>query len=212
MRKSTKLQNYKLIILLLIFVFIIGLNSGINGSASTTSTNSIQIYQVANPLQVYQNDQLNVSLSITNTYFQEILNVSVSVEIHDDLEFLFSSEPDLNTTFVNDSTEIDYTFGTLELNGVILFSLTYNVTSSGIKSIEIPSIKVSFETQNGPDDKYSNSVSVFLKGKRIETTTTILPPTPKGEIDAPIFLILAGYSIPIVIFALSAFIMRRIVN
>lgn len=213
MRKSTKLQKHKLIILVLIFGFILGLNSGIKGSASTTSTIPIQIYQVANPLTVYQRDQLNISLSITNTYFQDVYNISVSVEIHNDLEFLFSSEPGVNTTFVNDSTKIDYTFGTLKVNGIILFSLTYNVTSSNTISIELPSMEVSFELQNGiAGSHFSNGVTVFLKGKRFETTTNILPPTPKGEIDAPIFLILAGYSIPIVIFALSAFILRRIVN
>ncbi len=213
MRKSTKLQKHKILVLVLIFGFTLGLNNGIKGNASTTSTIPIQIYQVASPLTVYQRDQLNVSLSITNTYFQDIYNVSVSIEIHNDLEFLFSSEPGVNTTFVNDSTQIDYTFGTIEVNGIILFSLTFNLTSSDTISIELPSMKVSFELQNGiVGHQFTNGVTVFLKGKRIEITTTIIPQTPKGEIEAPIILILVGYSIPIVIFALSAFILRRIVN
>ncbi|MHA2073113.1 MAG: hypothetical protein ACW97X_00675 [Candidatus Hodarchaeales archaeon] len=213
MKMSTKLQKNKLMILVLIFSFILGSTNGINSSASPTSTIPIQTYQVANPLTVFQRDQLNVSLSITNTYFQAIYNVTVFVEIHEDLEFLFSSEPDVNTTFVNDSTKIEYPFGTLEVNGIILFSLTYNVTSSETKTIEIPSMKTSFELQNGiPGNQFSNGVSVFLKGKRIETRVTTLPPTPKGEIEAPLFLILAGYSVPIIIFALSAFILRRVIN
>jgi hypothetical protein len=210
MIKGTKLQRHRLLIVILIISALYGSFNQINGHPLTTNTIPVQIYQVASPLTVYQSDQLNASVSVTNTYFEDIINITISGEIPSDLEFLFSSEPDLDSTIENDSEEFEHHFGSLLTNEILLFSITYNVTSSGTKQIELPSMNISFQLQNGIDGYLlSNGVTVFLKGEREFTTTTTLPPLPKGTIQAPLFLIAAGYMLPIVVFGLSVLIMRR---
>lgn len=210
MAHGTKFQQHRLLIFILIVSALYGSLNQTNGHPLTTNTIPVQIYQVASPLTVYQNDQLNASVSVTNTYFEDITNITISGEILSDLEFLFSTEPDLDSTIENDSEEFEYHFGPLQSNEILLFSITFNVTSSDTKQIELPAMNVSFQLQNGIDGYLlSNGVTVFLKGKREVTTTTTLPPLPKGTIQAPLILIVAGYMLPIVVFGISALIMRR---
>jgi len=98
----------------------------------------------------------------------------------------------------------------LNNNSVILFSITFNVTSSERTDITIPSMNVSYILLSGIK-RYllTNDIAVFLGGVKQLTEVPLFPLLPIGEIKPNVVLTIGGYMLPVVIFGLSAFIMRR---
>jgi len=211
MVEGKKIPLKQIFILLFIFSLLFGSINQINGHPlSTNATLPIQIYQVASSDSVYQNDQLRVSVSVTNTDVFNIPNLTISGDFHSDLEFLFSSEPNLDSTIEDDPNKFSHHFGMLNNNSVILFSITFNVTSSERTDITIPSMNVSYILLSGIK-RYllTNDIAVFLGGVKQLTEVPLFPLLPIGEIKPNVVLTIGGYMLPVVIFGLSAFIMRR---
>ena len=211
MVEGKKIPLKQIFISLFIFSLFFGSINQIDGyPLSTNATLPVQIYQVASSLYVYQNDQLRVSVSVTNTDVFNIPNITISADFHSDLEFLNSSEPTLDSTIENDTNRFSHHFGMLYNNSVILFSITFNVTSSERTDITIPYMNVSWEPLSGePDWLLTNDVNIFLAGVRQLTEVPLFPHLPKGKIKPNVVLTIGGYMLPVVIFGLSAFIMRR---
>lgn len=182
----------------------------------------LQIHQVINTLTAYQAEQFTVSLTIYNVYgFKDVLDVSIKVKIPEEVEFLSSSEPDLDLEIKDDSEEFDYNFGKLRIDESIRFSVIYNVTSAETKSVTLEAVNASFRLENGITGwVLSNTESIGLRGKQLITTTESLLPIPKGEINEidfgsfkiPIIPILSiiGYLLPLVFFGVSIIFLRRI--
>ena len=213
MVEGKKIPLKQIFISLFIFSLICGSINQIDGyPLSTNATRPVQIYQVASSLYVYQNDQLRVSVSVTNTDVFDIPNLTISANFHSDIEFLFSSEPTLDSTIANDPNKFSHHFGILNNNSVILFSITFNVTSSERTDITISPMNVSWgELPNGVEGGWllTNDVDIFLAGVEHLTEVPLFPQIPKGKIEPNIVLTIGGYMLPVVIFGLSAFIMRR---
>jgi hypothetical protein len=211
MVEGKKIPLKQIFISLFIFSLICGSINQIDGyPLSTNATLPVQIYQVASSLYVYQNDQLRVSVSVTNTDVFDIPNLTISANFHSDLEFLFSSEPTLDSTIGNDPNKFSHHFGMLYNNSAILFSITFNVTSSERTDITIPSMNVSYILLNGIEGYlFTNDVDIFLAGVEQLTEVPLFPQIPKGKIKPNVVLTIGGYMLPVVIFGLSAFIMRR---
>lgn len=211
MVEGKKIPLKQIFILLFIFSLLFGSINQINGHPlSTNATLPVQIYQVASSDSVYQNDQLRVSVSVTNTDVFNIPNLTISGDFHSDLEFLFSSEPNLDSTIEDDPNKFSHHFGMLNNNSVILFSITFNVTSSERTDITIPSMNVSYILLSGIKGYLlTNDVDVFLGGVKQLTEVPLFPLLPIGEIKPNVVLTIGGYMLPVVIFGLSAFIMRR---
>lgn len=160
-----------------------------------------------------------MSLSILNVYgFEDILNVSITVKIPEELELL-SSVPALDLENVTD--ELNHDFGLLPIDEMIRFKIIYNVTSTETKSIAIRSVNVTYRLRNGiRGDTSSNTEDVRLSGKKLTTTTESILPIPVGKITefdlgfmkvpaAPFFSIL-GYLFPLLFFSMSIIVLRRI--
>ena len=182
----------------------------------------LQIHQVINTLTAYQAEQFTVSLTIYNVYgFKDVLDVSIKVKIPEEVEFLSSSEPDLDLEIKDNSEEFDYNFGKLRIDESIRFSVIYNVTSAETKSVTLEAVNASFRLENGITGwVLSNTESIGLRGKQLITTTESLLPIPNGEINEidfgsfkiPIIPILSiiGYLLPLVFFGVSIIVLRRI--
>jgi len=211
MVEGKKIPLKQIFILLFIFSLLFGSINQINGHPlSTNATLPVQIYQVASSVSVYQNEQVRMSVSITNTDVFNIPNLTISANFHSDLEFLFSSEPTLDSTIGNDPNEFLHHFGMLYNNSVILFSITFNVTSSERTDITIPSMNVSYILLNGIKGFIlTNDVDIFLGGVRHLTVIPPFPELPQARIQPNVVLTVGSYMLPVVIFGLSAFIMRR---
>lgn len=209
MNKNLKVQRLALLFFIVIILIV---NGSILQSKSTPQDNNyypFQLYMVASPEAAYQNDHFNMSLSITNIHFEEILNVSLQFEVHEDLEFIKSSELDLEAE--NDSSEMDYTVGALEVDEIYLIRLEFNVTSSDTKTITVEGITVNFQLLNGLSSfVISNSVNILLKGEQVTSQSNTLPTLPSDLTPPDDSLIFFAYFLPIVMFGISVFILRRI--
>ncbi|PWI46666.1 hypothetical protein CEE45_15680 [Candidatus Heimdallarchaeota archaeon B3_Heim] len=209
MIRNLKVQRLALFFFIVIILIV---NGSILQAKSTPHDNNyypFQLYMVASPEAAYQNDHFNMSLAITNIHFEEILNVSLQFEVHEDLEFIKSSELDLEAE--NDSSEMDYTVGTLEVDEIYLIRLEFNVTSSDTKTITVEGITVNFQLLNGLSSfVISNSVNILLKGEQVTSQSNTLPPLPSDLTPPDDSLIFFAYILPIVMFGISVFILRRI--
>lgn len=223
MTHGTRIQRHGIAILLLIIGILCGSVIQSSSHSSGIAVKVLQVHQVVNTLTVYQAEQFTMSLSITNVYgWQDTFNVSITVKIPEEIEFLSSSEPDLNLKIENDTDEFDHNFGTLRIDETIHFSVNYNVTSDQTKSITLQSVNVSYQLEDGLITGYllSNTQDIGLRGKRLTTTTELLLPIPKGErseidlgglkIPAIPFLSTVGYLLPLIAFSISVIIFRRI--
>ncbi len=208
MVQGTRIQRRRFIVLILIIGAISGSTFQVNSHPSDVTVVPLQLIQVANSLTAFKADQINVSISITNVYFQDILNVSMTVTIPSEVEFLNSSATDLEIE--KDAEKFDYTLGTLQVEKKAIFSITYNVTSSESISITLQPVNVSFQLLNGISGyELSNSEEILLKGERIVTTTQSLLPIPKGKTPANPILPIIGYLLPLIVFSLSVVVLRR---
>lgn len=198
--------------LILILGFFCGSIVQTLGHTSNVDDKPIRVYQVANRSIVYYTEQFNVSISIVNEDFWPVDSISLKVVIPTEVKFLSSSKPDLDLEIEEEAEEFEYNFGTLDYDEKILFSVTYNVTSTKIKTITLEPVNVTFIRLNGIQDfSLSGSVDIGLRGKLETTTTTTLRPLPLGEEPAhPIFSIV-GYLLPLIAFGMSILIYRRIV-
>ena len=210
MTQGTKVQRHRIIVQVLIFSILCGSVIQASSLSSGGAVKVLKVHQIANTDIAYQADQFNVSLSITNVYgFQDIHNVTMTVKIPAEIEFLKSSEPGLKIE--NDVDKFDYDFGTLPIDENIQFSAVYNVTSDQTMSITIQPVNVSYQLENGIKGYVlTNTEEIGLRGKRITTTTPSLLPIPSGNILAqPIFSII-GYILPLIAFSMSIIVFRRI--
>lgn len=215
MTQGTKVQRHIIIVLVLIFGIFCGSVIQASSISSGGAVKVLQVHQIANTLIAYQGDQFNVSLSITNVYgFQDIHNVTITIKIPSEIEFLNSSEPDLDPKIGNDTEEFNYDFGTLLIDEKIHFSVTYNVTSAETKSITLQAVNVTYRMENiGWDyvlSKPDEGLEIGLRGIRVFTTTPSLLPLPSGEIPAQPILSIIGYILPLIVFGMSIIVFRRI--
>ncbi len=222
MTQDTRIQRHGIAILLLIIGILCGSVIQSSSHSSGIAVKVLQVHQVVNTLTVYQAEQFTASLSITNVYgWQDTFDVSIKVKIPQEIEFLSSSEPDLDLKIENDTDEFDHNFGTLRIYETIHFSVDYNVTSAQTKSITIQTVNVSYRLENGITGfVLSNTEDIGLRGKRLTTTTESLLPIPKGErseldlgvlkIPAIPFLSIVGYLLPLIAFSMNVIIFRRI--
>ncbi len=208
----TKIPNVKRYAFLFFAVFILIVNGSILQSKSIPHDNDnypFQLYMVANPESAYQNDHFNMSLSITNIHFEEISNVSLNFDISTDLEILQSSVPDIGTE--NDSSERNYPIGSLDVDEIYLFRVEYNVTSSDTKTLTVEGINVSFRLENGLSSFIiSNTVNILLKGEQVATESKTLPEIPANYAPPDDSIIYLAYILPILVFGISIFILRRL--
>jgi len=204
---KTRRKGIIIFLLLLTLVYCSVIQS--NGNTQEIQAAPLQHYLVANPEEVYQRNHFNVSLSITNSYFEEVLNVTIHVTIPSELEFINSSFSNLNIE--NDSSEFDYQIGTIDVDEKLLMTFEYNVTSSSTETITFEGVNISFQLLNGiSDHEISNSVTILLKGPQSDTNTASLPPKQIGTIQVDDIIIIIAYILPIVFFGLSVVIMRRL--
>ena len=192
-------------------MFILIVNASILQSKSIPFDNDnypFQIYMVASPETVYQKEHFNMSLAITNIHFEDLLNVSLQFKVHNDLEVINSSVPDLDME--NDTSKGRYTIGSLDVDEIYLFTVEYNVTTGDTKTISVEGMNVSYQLQNGLSSYViSNTVNILLKGEQAvsETKTLTIPSnfTPPDD-----NLIYFAYLFPIIMFGISIFILRRL--
>jgi hypothetical protein len=164
---------------------------------------------VANPESAYQNDHFNMSLSMTNIHFEEIYNVSLNFDVPTGLEILKSSVLDIGTE--NDSSERNYPIGSLDVDEIYLFRVEYNVTSSDTKTLTVEGINVSFRLENGLSSFIiSNTVNILLKGEQVTTESKTLPEIPTDFAPPDDSIIYLAYILPIFVFGISIFILRRL--
>ncbi|MHA1213840.1 MAG: hypothetical protein ACTSR2_10015 [Candidatus Hodarchaeales archaeon] len=208
MYQLAKRQRNKIFVILLIITTYYGAIQPLSNARSDISANPLILYQVADPTSLYQTDQLNVSISLTNIYFQDLINVSIETKVLSQVEFLFSSEE--NIEYDNETNQISYFVGNLAVDQKILLTLTYNVTSEKIESVTLPDVQVSFVFQNGITGtvKSSSEIEIFFKGKKTVSTTASLKPIPTGTIPPPPFIELVIFSLPILAFAFTILIYR----
>jgi hypothetical protein len=209
MSRNPKIQRKGILIFLLLLTLAYGSVIQSNGYTREIQAGPLQHYLVANPEEVYQRDHFNMSLSITNIYFEEVLNVSIHVTIPSEVEFINSTISDL--TVENESLEFDYQIGTVAVDEKLLMSFEYNVTSPSTETINFVGVNVSFKLLNGLSTyEITNSVNILLKGVQIDTDTGTLPPKQIGTIKADDIIIIMAYLLPIMFFGLSVVIMRRL--
>ncbi len=193
-------------------VFILILNSSILQSKGFTQDNEnypFQLYMVASPENVYQNDHLNMSLSITNIHFEELLNITLQFKVHNDLQLIKSTIPELDIE--NDTKKREYTIGSLDVDEIYLFQVEYNVTSSDTKTISVDGMNVSYQLHNGLSSfVISNSVNILLKGAQITSETNTLPDLPSNLTTPDDSLVYFAFLFPIVMFGISIFVLRRL--
>ncbi|MFX0052722.1 MAG: hypothetical protein ACFFAJ_04600 [Candidatus Hodarchaeota archaeon] len=211
MVKNTRLQCQGITILLLVISTLFGFIIQINGNPLSVTVDPLSIYQVTNAPDnsVYQNDQFNLIVSITNReQIPYVENVTVYVQIPSEFEFLTSSIMDLEVE--NDTSEFSYDFGQLKIEQNVNFSVTYNVTSDEAKTITLESVNVTFRVLETVDDfQLSETINMLLKGPRDLTTTVSIAPIPSGTIPAHPILSVIGYLLPILAFGVSIVILRR---
>ena len=209
MVQGTRIQQRRQIVLILLVSALIGSTFHVNGNSSNITVVPLQLVQVADPLTAFKADQINVSISIANVYFQDILNVSMEITIPSEVEFVNSSVSNLEIE--KDAEKFDYTFGTIQVEKKVMFSFTYNVTTSDSRSMTLQPVNVSFQLLNGISGyELSNSEEILLKGERVVTTTESLLPIPRGEIPANPILPIIMYLLPLIAFSISVVILRRI--
>ena len=209
MSRNLKTQRKGIFIFLLVLTLFYGSIYQSNGYTQEIQATPLQHYLVANPEEVYQRNHFNMSLSVTNIYFEEVLDVTIHVSIPNDVEFINSSISDLNVE--NDSLEFDYQIGTIAVDEKHLITFEYNVTSPSTETINFEGVNVSFKLLNGISDyDITNSVNILLKGVQINTNTATLPPKQIGSIKVDDIVIIVAYILPIVFFILSVVIMRRL--
>lgn len=209
MSRNQKTQRKGIFLFLLLLTLVYGSVIQSNGETQEIQAAPLQHYLVANPEEVYQRDHFNMSLSITNNYFEAVLNVTIHVTIPSEVEFINSSISDLNVE--NDSKEFDYQIGTIAIDEKLLISFEYNVTSPSTETISFQGVNISFHLLNTISTyEISNSVNILLKGIQIDTNTATLLPKPIGTIKVDDVIIIVAYLLPIVFFGLSIVIMRRI--
>jgi len=208
MSRNPTNQRKGIIVFLLLLTLVYGTAIQSNGYPQEPQASPLQHYLVANPEEVHQRDHFNMSLSITNIYFEEVLNVTIHVTIPNEVEFIKSSIS--NLTVENDSTEFDYQIGILPVDEKRLM-IFVNVTSPSTETINFEGVNISFQLLNGiSTNDISNSVNILLKGVNIDTNTATLPPKQTGTIHVDDIVIIAAYLLPIVFFGLSIVVMRRL--
>ncbi|MHA1444260.1 MAG: hypothetical protein ACTSR4_05865 [Candidatus Hodarchaeales archaeon] len=209
MSRNPKIQRKGILIFLLLLTLAYGSVIQSSGYTKEIQAAPLQHYLVANPEEVYQRDHFNMSLSITNIYFEEVLNVSIHVTIPSEVEFINSTFSDL--TVENDSLEFDYQIGTIAVDEKLLLSFEFNVTSPSTETISFEGVNVSFKLLSGFSTyEITNSVNILLKGIQSDTNTGTLPLKQIGTIKADDIIIIMAYLIPIMFFGLSVVIMRRL--
>jgi hypothetical protein len=190
---------------------MIGFIIQINGNSLTITADPLSLYQVTNAPDnsVYQKDQFNLIVSITNReQIPYVENVTAFVQIPPELEFLSSSIMDLEVE--EDASEFNYNFGRLKIGQNVNFSVTYNVTSDVAKTITLRRVNVTFRVLETVDDfQVSETIDMLLKGPRDLTTTVSIAPIPSGTIPAHPILSVIGYLLPILAFGISVVILRR---
>ncbi len=209
MSRNPKTQRNGLILFIFTLTLLHSSIIQLNGHTQETSASTLQTYLIVNPEELYQNDHFNMSLSITNIRYEDVLNVSINIQIPNEIEFISSSVADLEVE--DDSSELDYTYGLLKFDEAFIFTVTYNVTSSSTQTLTLEGANVSFRLIEGfPDYTISNSVNLGLNGVRDKTDTATLLPLPPGPISPDDILIIFAYIFPIGVFGLTIFILRRL--
>jgi hypothetical protein len=209
MYRNQKAQQSLLLLSILSLILIYSSVTQISGNIQSIEANPIKTFLLAKPETVFQGDHFNVSLSITNMYFEDILNVSLNMAIPEEIDFVNSTLEDLVVS--DNATELNYDYGKLEVDTNIIITSIFNVTSSDTKTIVIEGINVSYRHINGISSyTISNNVDLLLSGEKSKVITTSLAPLPSGTIPPSEILIIFAYVFPIVAFVVTAFILRRI--
>ena len=210
MIRNPKAQCMTFFLLLLLLTLTYNSIVHSNGENQKIQLATQQHYMLTTPGNIYQGDQLNMSLSITNVHFEAILNVTISVTYPNEVEFLNSSFGDLSVD--NETREFEYQIGSIDTDEILFMYFEYNVTDDRTGTITFEGVETSFQLLDNkdPPSETSNSVDVLLKGPTIDTTTNTLPLKQIGTIDADDAIIIVAYLIPMVFFAISIIIMRRL--
>ena len=211
MSRNPKTQRNRIFLLLILLTLVYSSVIQLKGEAQEIQVATQQHYWLATPGNIYEGDQVNMSFSIKNIHIQVILNVTIHVTIPNEVEFVNSSFSDL--VVENDTSEFQYQIGNIVVDEIIFMYFEYNVTYSGPGTdITFVGVNTSFllSDPNVPEPEISNSVDVLLKGPRVDTSTTSLPPRQIGTIDADDIIIILAYLIPIAFFGTSIVVMRRI--
>ncbi len=208
MTKNLNVQRYVFIVFAVIILVISGSILQSKGSSLDNNYYPFQLIMVADPEEAYQNDHIDISLSITNIHFDEILNISVEFDDHQDLEFLNSSIPNLDIE--NETDERSYPIGNLQVDDYFLFSVEFNVTTDDTKTITIDGMNVSYHLRNGLSSYViSNTVAILLKGEQKVSETDSRPTPPKY--DSPDdSIVYFAYLFPIIMFGVSIVVLRRL--
>ncbi|MFW9779284.1 MAG: hypothetical protein ACFFE8_10570 [Candidatus Heimdallarchaeota archaeon] len=197
---------------------ILGSAIAFNESSGRVMVDPLQVYQVAHPLSVYQGEQFNLSVSITNTYVQDVLDVNMTAIIPSEFEFLYSTIPDLvpDDGSTDEDQILEYQFGTVPTQQYERFSMTLNVTSDRTATVAIAAVNVSYRLINGIQSFILAEplvpIEILLKGKTGVTQEPTRLPLPSGTIAADPFFSVIGYLLPFLAFAISVYIMRRLLR
>ncbi|MHA1974913.1 MAG: hypothetical protein ACTSW1_18095 [Candidatus Hodarchaeales archaeon] len=208
MYQLAKRQWNKIFVILLIIITYYGAIQPFNSVRSDIAANPLILYQVADPTSLYQTDQFNVSISLTNIYYQDLTNVSIEIKVLSQVEFLFASEE--NVEYDNETDKISYLVGNLAVDQKIHLIITYNVTSKAVETVTLPNIKVNFMFQNGITGTIESSgeIELFFKGQKVISSSTSLKPIPTGTKSPPPYIEFVIFSIPILAFAFTILIYR----
>ncbi len=132
MSRNPKTQRNGLLLFILTLTLIHSSIIQLNGHTQETSASTLQTYLIVNPEELYQNDHFNMSLSITNIRYEDVLNVSINIQIPNEIEFISSSVADLEVE--DDSSELDYTYGLLKFDEAFIFTPSSNPTDGPVTS------------------------------------------------------------------------------
>lgn len=211
MFRKQKPQYKRLLLFILTLTVLCSTSTQLRGNGQEINSNAINTFLLAKPTSVYQSDHFNMSLKVINTHIEPLLNVSVNIKFSDDIQVLNTSVPGFMVE--NDSTEINYEYGTLDdrVNTSFIFTVVFNVTTSSQKDLRINGANVSFQLIDGRSDfVISNAISISLDGVRTDPDATILRELPSGKTVPDDLLIIFAYIFPIGMFGLAIFILRRL--
>ena len=176
MQYNQKFRYSGIFFSLLLVAPVFSLISPSSGYTQNITATPIQLYLGTNHDEVYQCDHFYMNLSLTNIYFEVILNVTLEFKIPVEVEFLNSSRSDFEVE--NDSTTFDYTIGTLSIDENVVIQIEYNVTSPSTKTVTFNGVNVSYHLINGIHIfDISNTVEILLKGVRLTSESTTTTPT-----------------------------------
>lgn len=172
----------------------------------------LDVYKVSN-LQngLVWNATLNITLTITNKYFEQVKNVTFEENIPTEFDAINSTAKTLTPMikYTEDTREINHTWNSLEIGEIVKFWTVYRVTTNESKQVTFRFTNVTFVTLDGiKGSEQSNLITVRIDILSTDTVTGL--PAPKtGTIPSDPWFPIFGLILPILLFYGSFYLVRQ---